>query len=77
MEKLPSKPLYEISRGRAVNSNTDCNCRKHVILGMGIYPSYLQMIISKRRNRVDLKKLETLSVLAVLKISCTKQDVWK
>ena len=77
MEKLPSKPLYEISKGRAVNSNIDCNCRKHVILGMGIYPFYLQMIISKRRNGINLKKLETLFLLAALKVPCTKQDVWK
>ena len=38
MENLPSE-LYGVSRGRPVNPDTDCNCRKHITLGKGIYQS--------------------------------------
>ena len=75
MENLPSKPLYGISRGRLVNSDNDCNCRKHVTVGKG--HTHLQMITSKRTNRMDPKNLETLLLLAALKIPCKKPDMYE
>ena len=73
MENLPSKPLYRISRGRPVNSDTDCNCRKHVTLGKGIYPSTDDHFQKKEQN--GPKNLETFFLLAALKIPCKKPDM--
>ena len=39
--------------------------------------THLQMITSKRRNRMDPKNLEILFLLAALKIPCKKPDMYQ
>ena len=39
--------------------------------------THLEMITSKRRNRMDPKNLETLFLLAALKIPCKKPDIYE
>ena len=39
--------------------------------------THLQMITSKRTNRIDPKNLETFFLLAALKIPCKKPDIYE
>ena len=64
--------FFLIPMAGPVNSDTDCNCRKHVTLGKGIYTD-LQMITFK--SRMEPINLKTLFLLAASKIPCKKPDM--